>query len=435
MHLIRALVPRELHPVAVEEEENAVRVNGSTGEVLKLELRWNPAPPFPLDRFEILLMRTPFVAEREITVLKSGGPKKVTLGYVFPVSALDPMEDSLEDGNGEALEEEKWKILYADVASRGLLSSDVPPRHVFRTEQIDQPIVTSLSYIARPDICVAVVGREQMAEVGLTTSAVEFALIGSGFLPLDGVGNAPPAIFPGVVRVLVLPRELLEQEAALFWLLGRYAWEPNQAARFLGLYQLIEMLIARQYDREIAALVGDPGVLRDPWKLKEKLNTAAGEIGRLRRVLGEHCPGFDHGLTAELKRVADRFLTAHGNEAPESDWASSLYAVRNIVVHRQLLLAANNGSELHDCCEALLQVVMNAARTFDYPSPAGAIEDQGRTDVVESAVTSAPAAARREAKVLGEHEDAERVGRPGNAGPGACIIAHAKRIWALLTRR
>lgn len=290
---------------------------------------------YELREFYISLCCSGNSAETHSSAVKFRSESENSLGYYFPMNSFSSA-DQFED---------KWAAVYARAAFRYLthpdrLSETLSDQAIYALKaNADQSV--NLFDVFDSQLGVVVLGRDALNKFSVTDSHLPLMLARVGICvsncQVSDLLSAVCKDWLPSVGISILSEEFAN-DADTFWRLlnmaSRAGWEGGS---FLILYQCLEYAIERVFEWGIKDIV-EPNI--STWDLRERLSSLAKESTRL-NLLNTYClkRGVDRAVLDNVGRNARAVLSALGKDKEKyANWTSSLYALRNVVIHSQLNL-------------------------------------------------------------------------------------------------
>lgn len=340
------LIPYELGVVSTEISEStlSLRLKGDISLDIGCFL---DGGDFDLDLFEFFYVSTTMPSESKSGEIKPRGGGG-TLGYVFPKESLS--------FNSVLKGDDKWVRAYARAASLSILCGKAN-LYVNQLDLVDWETEVDITKILPDNFAVVVLGKENLGNEGYDAIGSSLMLQEYGLNPyhsgahefLNGLGADV------VISIPKISPNLKGNEQVIAELLSTATHITMPAARFITVYQVVELLLAKVFNVLIDQAIKDKSLLQDTWKLRDRLTELAKEKWRLGKIRSDF-------LNSE--GVSDRFSECHkyccdlldeiaDDHKAGDDWAKSLYLVRNRVVHRQHEFLNAYNDKLTDICDSL----------------------------------------------------------------------------------
>jgi hypothetical protein len=314
--------------VLTEQLGDVARLSNSGGNLIEIKAAFCNDQRYSDDAFIVIPVYTGFKGQRQ-TVKLNGGKIDQTVGYIFPVSALDTQEVFEED--------EKYQKIFANAAVRqsiGLGRSD----NIQNEIAIDTFTQVEFSELYNDNFCICVLGRWNLKNAGLSERMLKLLLFGVGVIvPTDSrrfregkhkeIEWRPtfklPSVTDSIDDELLSSIERIIQEADTSdYLVGA----------FITYFQIIEIYI----DRIFSDLISGLPKSMDAWELKEKLHSITNSKKRI-NILFHECGGGVHSdVKREFSHACIDLLKAVRKEDPGEDFSANLYEIRNLIVHKQV---------------------------------------------------------------------------------------------------
>ena len=138
---------------------------------------------------------------------------------------------------------------------------------------------------------------------------------------------------------------------------------------FLLLYQIIEYLLSHVFEIAVKVFCHDENLSKNPWDLRVKINEATNELWRLDRIINDFLSqSVEPEISAALLEECSRFLTENRltltRDIPNSV-AKGIYAVRNVLIHRQIEMMASVREQVFNINVLFLAFVLELLIKFD----------------------------------------------------------------------
>ena len=286
------------------------------------------------DDFYYQILKTPYIGANQITSLRKSGAG--TCGYIFPVSSIaDP----------SLFPRDRWTDVYASQASRAIISGALLSDGLPIKQSLNRCVEDTLtiSDFFPEDTAFLVAGKEQLLKYSLNENEILINLSKEGYYKQVFKESVDLHDFKPNVSIKNSSSSLLASD--LDYMLRQIYiahGEDNPRSRFLFLYQVIEILIAKIFDHEIVNL--DYKDFSDSWTYREKLNAVTNEKYRISRIQEFYLDG---KLSGENFNLVSRICSDMSFiEDEDSNWAHRLYKVRNVIVHSQNKLNDKDLDEL-----------------------------------------------------------------------------------------
>ena len=317
-----------------------------------------------LDLFCCVPLRVPFTGQNQVVAVHFQGNTR-TLGYIYPLSSL----------RSDSTHEDRWQAIYATAASDfvvldGRLNEVVAP---LTPEALLQGV--EVADLIDSQYGVLVLGNEQLTQLNATIEEVTFSLqsVGIKLIPRSSQGSQAPrnvAEYSRRIGIRRVAESLLPDVETLAAVASAAGHQENQAFRFLLLYQAFEIFIGKVFHSHLKDLVQAWESNRDDWAFRDDVAKAANEKHRLRILSTKFVNEREKGtVEMQLMAACRGFATMAQslNIAEKDDWVDGLYAIRNLVVHRQAEMLVIDHEKLVDVCDSLSALIHVFAAGFDVP--------------------------------------------------------------------
>jgi hypothetical protein len=147
---------------------------------------------------------------------------------------------------------------------------------------------------------------------------------------------------------------------------GLIKLEKNPLVKFMLLYSVIELLIAKIFEAEFKRSVEGFLTSTNFYESKEKLAIIANEKSRINKLFSSACPGINHSLLDDVKNSSNDFLAYVFSDASDLRTPSeALYKVRSTIFHNFRLVPAGYEQTLTDVVNSLEKAVLNISILID----------------------------------------------------------------------
>lgn len=351
--------------LSVCDEEGSRIVSADEAKLFEISHDIPSSEIYPISDFYIALCRTGNSAASQSFALKLRGEQKNSLGFCFPVSAF-----SNADAFGVS-----WAPEYGNSAFNFLTQANM-----LRTVLSDDKLRTLKGNTVRiddvydDDLSVLILGKEALDRFQVSESQIPLMLAREGIwvTDKDDYSSYPPIFMTWQPAVSVdRPSQEFRGEEEIFWRLilmaARSGWETGS---FLILYQCLEYSIQRVFDWGMVN-INPQGI--STWDLKERLSKLTSEKFRL-TVLNNHCFGgrVDARILESLRSECRVVLSTLGdNTENHKSWITSLYALRNLVIHNQIRLMRRTDLSLNNVNVALTRLCLEIIGSLTAPGETG----------------------------------------------------------------
>lgn len=361
-HILGETVIRKQDP---ETEDGLLAASTHDGRELSIRI-FHEDISYGRDCFEISLVNTPHIGERQVTSLRFAGGDKATIGYIFPIMSLR---------TGEYLPVGKWPAIYAAAATRELVETEIAVPHISGNSLDTREF--EITDLLPENLGVLVLGRQQLDAALTSIEAVELMLMEYGHMPrsfsfISSAVLSPAPNYESRVSLRPLASNLVGEVHGLKWLLASTSMQQTRPGKFLTLYQIFECTLSQVFGKAMAHMINDSRSKTDPWWVREMVQTIQTETWRL-NLIETNClkVGASHASFAENREACEKLLVALGRRKAEDNnlsWAKALYLVRNTVVHNQTALLKIDESLMDDVCYTLQYVCFDVMSGFTDPS-------------------------------------------------------------------
>jgi hypothetical protein len=290
-------------------------------------------PEEDVSRFDVWCVRPPTTAEAGVRSLKDRSSGGRTLGYIFPITSFSPGSDFCA-----ARLQSQFEKIFSSVAVKALLERGSANRwltHGFADLLPSTPIPDLFS----GDLALVVVGRENMAECGLSNPAVKLLIQEAGYFPADLSSEyfwsrVKPEVMADNCSIGRVSADLDAQSDLIGTLICLASQQTSAVASLLIYYQVVEAVSERVLFERLRRLAASTP--RDAWEFKEALGKAASERSRIVAICTQAAADTDVAIFRSLRDSGIDLLRSAGEAIEDdADPGAVLYRVRNLVVHKQ----------------------------------------------------------------------------------------------------
>jgi hypothetical protein len=360
--LLDVLVDKELRSrsSSVRIENGAAITVDGTERLLRFDC---PKIDEDLQLFVVWCVRPATSAESAVRSIKDREDEGKTLGYIFPITSFSP-----ESEYSAAKLPGRFARYFAGAGALAIIESGVANAHL-RPKFDALNDETPLRELFDPDLAVVVIGRQNMAAVGVVESDVKLLVQESGYfvadLPQEYSWSRPAPVWTSDSCVLGrVSSDVSDATDLIGRMVSLAASQTSAVASLLIYYQVVEILSERLLAARLRKLAAEPP--SGAWELKEALREAVSEGSRVKALCHQAQVGVDAGAFTQLRDSGLAILSSAGlSIRDESSPAEVLYSVRNLVVHNQKALSEEAHALLKEFVSALHSSVFAMVRRLD----------------------------------------------------------------------
>jgi hypothetical protein len=314
---------------------------------------------YNLNNYSAWVVKNSNGGQHEVSSLK----KDKVFGFIYPINSL---QDS------SAMVDDKFKAIYARAAIESIIINGAANSLV--NEELFNSYISEISItdllLNSDEISIVVVNDKIMQNENISNDDVHLQLAAAGIkqatenFPYKDSNDPYKSSF----RVKNISIELVDDSSIFCSLVSLASERQDPLSKFLGLYQIIEILINKVFNKQVQSISKDITYADSSWKLKDKLLEITSESKRI-SILYDDCK-FPGRVTPEeftiCKAKSEDYIKAViDSDFKTSDWANAIYKIRNSIVHNHALILKSKSEELEEldeichlfkkCCISLVQ--------------------------------------------------------------------------------
>jgi len=346
-----------MRSTSVTEDEEGVMCSFGEEQFIRLQCGRIDRGRYTPDQFSVLLVKTKNFREAQSYLLNVKG--NIRIGWIFPINALVSRTEIPED---------KWAKIYANFALNAL---------IYNSEIIQYAKIPEFAQnynildFYDEESAVVIIGREALDNYNINLQGVQVALLKEGYATYHST-NGNNLFWKGntahleKITINLISKDLHQYLEKFEFLIRQAIWDENYCASFFSIYQIIEAMLLIIFEAAVDVCKDQDFLIKNPWKLKDELNSITKESWRLDRLFNDFInPGIDSYLIEEAKSVFLDFLTKYDQDKPnKNDYVKNLYRIRNLVVHRQYLLTEEAVKDLLDVNQVFLNLCFEILSKF-----------------------------------------------------------------------